>query len=96
MPRVGLPSFRQTGVRVEARRLDRITNLVGELLVLRYLARFGLSFDDVKLVNADASSVPELLKRGEVDVGHSWEPYVSMARNSGCKASRPVMHVLMP
>ncbi|QSI76525.1 ABC transporter substrate-binding protein [Niveibacterium microcysteis] len=58
----------------------------GELLVLRYLARFGLSFDDVKLVNADASSVPELLKRGEVDVGHSWEPYVSMARNSGCKA----------
>lgn len=58
----------------------------GELLVLRFLARHGLTFDDVKLVNADASSVLELLERNEIDVGHSWEPYVSMARNKGFKA----------
>ncbi len=58
----------------------------GELLVLRFLARYGLTFDDVKLVNADASSVPELLERNEIDLGHCWEPYVSMARKKGFEA----------
>jgi len=74
------------GASLRGKRIGTSLGGFGELLVLRFLARHGLSFDDVKLVNADASSVPELLKRDELDVGHSWEPYVSMARASGFKA----------
>lgn len=58
----------------------------GELLVLRFLARYGLSFDDVKLVNADASEVLAMLEKGELDFGHTWEPYVTQAKAKGYEA----------
>lgn len=55
----------------------------GELLVLRFLARHGLGLGDVQLFNVDASEVPGRLAEGLIDIGHSWEPYVSSALRRG-------------
>jgi NitT/TauT family transport system substrate-binding protein len=70
---------------LQGKRIGTSLGGFGELLVLRFLARFGLSFDDVKLVDVDASKVPALLEKGEIDFGHCWEPYVSEAKAKGFK-----------
>jgi len=55
----------------------------GELFVRQFLEQEGLRPEEVLLVNADAANVPDLLKRGEIDVGHTWEPYAAQARAAG-------------
>ena len=55
----------------------------GELFVRQFLERQGLRPDEVTLVNVDAANVPDLMKRGEIDVGHTWEPYAAAARAAG-------------
>jgi NitT/TauT family transport system substrate-binding protein len=56
----------------------------GELFVRRFLLAQGLRPDEVTLINADAAAVPTLLHRGEIDFGHTWEPYATEARRAGC------------
>lgn len=55
----------------------------GELLVLRFARRYGLSLGDIELVQVDASEVPAQLASGAIDYGHTWEPYVAQAREQG-------------
>lgn len=55
----------------------------GELLVLRFAQRYGLSLGDIELVHVDASEVPGRLAEGAIDYGHTWEPYVAQAREQG-------------
>ncbi len=61
------------------------TNLggFGELLIRRLLVNQGVSVDEVSLVNVDASKVPRLLENGDLDLGHTWSPYVGRAIESG-------------
>lgn len=68
---------------VRGKRIGTSLGGFGELLVLRFLARFGLTFDDVKLLNTDAADVQAQLEKGEIDFGHTWEPYVSLAERRG-------------
>jgi len=64
------------------------TNLggFGELFVRRFLTAQGVSMGDVEIVNTDAAKVPDLLERGDIDIGHTWEPYASDARRRGMQA----------
>ena len=55
----------------------------GELFVLEMLQRAGMSRSDVLWVNMDGSEIPERIKRGEIDAGGTWEPYVTQAKNLG-------------
>ncbi len=55
----------------------------GELFVRRFLAREGLRRDEVVMIDADAADVPGMLERGELDIGHTWEPYAGQARARG-------------
>lgn len=55
----------------------------GELFVRRFLAREDLRRDDVVMIDADAAEVPGMLERGELDIGHTWEPYAGQARAMG-------------
>jgi len=63
------------------------TNLggFGELFIRTVLAREGVSPRDVIWVNVDAAEVPQLLLAGELDAGHTWEPYVSQATAAGAR-----------
>ncbi len=65
------------------------TNLggFGELLVRRMLAHYGVSVSEVTLVNVDAANTLDRLERGDIHIGHTWEPYVSAALLRGMVAS---------
>lgn len=70
---------------LHGKRLGTTMGGFGELFVREFIRRQGVRPDMVTLVNADAAAVPELLKRGEIDIGHTWEPYAAAARAAGFK-----------
>ncbi|MDF0556526.1 ABC transporter substrate-binding protein [Kamptonema sp. UHCC 0994] len=55
----------------------------GELFVNRMLSLNGLTTNDVKYSNINADKIYEPLKKGEVQAGHSWEPYMSQLTKAG-------------
>lgn len=61
------------------------TNLggFGELFVREYLLRHGIDDGRVVWMNVDAADVPLALKRREIDIGHTWDPYASAALADG-------------
>lgn len=66
-------------------KLSLATNLggFGELFAREFLRRQGISTARIAWINADAADVPRLLAAGEIDIGHTWEPYVSEAEAKG-------------
>lgn len=67
---------------------DRVivgTNLggFGELFVREYLQRQGIDDGRVVWMNVDAADVPLALKRREIDIGHTWDPYAAAALADG-------------
>ena len=58
----------------------------GELFVRRMLSKHGVSMGEVELVDADAAKVPEMLGRGDIDLGHTWGPYAGEAMRRGMQA----------
>jgi NitT/TauT family transport system substrate-binding protein len=71
----------QRGVRavraLAGRRIGVGVGTFAELLVLEMLARAELTRDDVTIVDVPAPRVPDALRRGEIDAGETWEPYLS-------------------
>ena len=70
---------------LHGRRIGTTIGGFGELFVREFLAQHRVRPDEVVWVNADAASVPALLQRGEIDVGHTWEPYAAQARADGAQ-----------
>ncbi|MFO1337890.1 MAG: ABC transporter substrate-binding protein [Burkholderiaceae bacterium] len=66
-------------------RLLLATNLggFGELLMREFVQRQGVDPHRVAWINADAADVPRLLAAGDVDIGHTWEPYATEAEAAG-------------
>lgn len=58
----------------------------GELLVRAFAERVGVAFETLNLVDVDAADVPEMLALGEIDVGHTWEPYAARLLGRGYHA----------
>jgi len=56
-----------------------------EFFVLTVLKSHGLSAADIRLVDTDAAELPAKLKSGEVDAGHTWEPFVTQAKDEGAR-----------
>lgn len=55
----------------------------GELFVQRMLAKYGVSPSEVTLLNVEAADIPKRLAAGELDFGHTWEPYATEAQQLG-------------
>lgn len=68
-------------------RLRLATNLggFGELFAREFLSRQGIDPARIAWLNADAADVPHLLASGEVELGHTWEPYASQAESLGAQ-----------
>lgn len=56
-----------------------------EVFVMTVLAENGVARGDVSIVNMDASELPENMRDGTIQAGHTWEPYVTEAKNDGNK-----------
>ncbi|NJP09452.1 MAG: ABC transporter substrate-binding protein [Leptolyngbyaceae cyanobacterium RU_5_1] len=57
----------------------------GELFVTRMLEANSLTSNDVKLVNAYGDKVPNYFKSGDIQAGHTWEPYISQLTKTGAR-----------
>jgi NitT/TauT family transport system substrate-binding protein len=55
----------------------------GELFVITMLEKYGLTSDDVRIVQVDGQNVPTRLKKQDIQAGQTWEPYVSEAVKAG-------------
>lgn len=77
--------LRRDGDVTGTRRLALGTNLggFGELFSREFLRRQGIDPARIAWTNADAADVPRLLATGAIDLGHTWEPYVSEAEAAG-------------
>lgn len=66
-------------------KLSLATNLggFGELFSREFLRRQGIDPARIAWINTDAADVPRLLAAGDIDIGHTWEPYVSEAEVGG-------------
>ncbi len=56
-----------------------------ELVVLTVLKSHGLSSADIRLVDTDAAELPSKIASGEVDAGHTWEPFATRSREGGAR-----------
>lgn len=77
--------LRRPGIDLQKPRLVVGTNLggFGELFVREFLARRAIPPERVAWVNVDAADVPAALQTGQIDIGHSWDPYVAAAVAAG-------------
>lgn len=58
---------------------------LGELFVTQMLEKNSLSTDDIILVNTEGETVPARLHSGDIQAGHTWEPYLTIAAKSGAQ-----------
>lgn len=61
------------------------TNLggFGEFFITTVLEHNGLTSGDVQWLNMDAADAPQTLQNNQADLVHTWEPYVTEAKNLG-------------
>jgi NitT/TauT family transport system substrate-binding protein len=57
----------------------------GELFVREWVRSRGLAADRVIWAHVDAADVPETLKAGRIDCGHTWDPYAGVAAADGAE-----------
>ncbi len=55
----------------------------GHVFVASLLAKVGLTTADITIVNLPAEKIPDALAKGDIDAGHTWEPYASQAVVAG-------------
>ena len=77
--RKGISSIAQ----LRGKRIGLNLGSFSELLLVRMLSTAQIKESEVALVNTDAAQVPDLLRRGEIDAGETWEPYATEARANG-------------
>jgi NitT/TauT family transport system substrate-binding protein len=53
------------------------------LFVLRGLANYGLNPEDVMVVNLPQADIPAAMANGEIDAGHTIDPYLAEALDDG-------------
>lgn len=55
----------------------------GELFVRQLLEAQNLTSDDFTLVNMEGEAVPARLQSGDIQAGHTWDPYATQAVRAG-------------
>src|SRR6476469_1512776 len=70
---------------LKGKRIGAKLNDFGELFITKMLEKNGLSATDVKLVNLEGETIPSHLQSGDIQAGHTWNPYASGAVKAGAK-----------
>lgn len=86
-----------TPAQLKGKRIGTSLGGFGEFFVRQFLDNLGVAPGEVALVNANAAMIPSLLASGEIDLGHTWEPYATQARAGGYHelySSRATPHLI--
>lgn len=68
---------------LKGKNLGALLGSFSEVFVTQMLKTANLTNEDVNLVKVEASEIPPNLKNNIIQAGHTWEPYLSDALNSG-------------
>lgn len=68
---------------LKGKNLGALLGSFSEVFVTQMLKTANLTNEDVNLVKVEASEIPPNLKNNTIQAGHTWEPYLSDALNSG-------------
>lgn len=68
---------------LRGRRIGTALGGFGEIFVRHYLDKYGVRPDEVTLVNVDSTATQQLLERGDIDIGQTWEPHATAAHQAG-------------
>jgi len=60
-------------------------NSFSHVFVLHALGKEGIGEEDVYFLSVAAKDVTDALDKGEIDAGHTWEPFLSEAKDKGYK-----------
>jgi NitT/TauT family transport system substrate-binding protein len=74
---------------LKGRKIGIEIGLVEHMLLLNGLQHYGMSGDDVTLVNSKTNETPQVLASGQVDAIGAWQPNAGMAMKA-LPGSRPV------
>jgi NitT/TauT family transport system substrate-binding protein len=75
---------------LKGRKIGIEIGLVEHMLLLNGLAKYGMSGDDVTLVNSKTNETPQVLASGQVDAIGAWQPNSGLAMKA-LPGSRPVL-----
>jgi NitT/TauT family transport system substrate-binding protein len=67
----------QTIADLKGKRLGAKLGSFSELFVTEMLKASGLTTDDVTLMNTPGEQIPDRLQSGDLQAGHTWEPFLS-------------------
>jgi NitT/TauT family transport system substrate-binding protein len=68
---------------LKGKKLGANLGAFSEVFVTEMLKSANLTSDDVNLVNLEPSKVPQSLKNHDIQAGHTWQPHLSQAIQSG-------------
>jgi NitT/TauT family transport system substrate-binding protein len=68
---------------LKGKRIGLAYGTFGHIFVLSGLAKYGLSRDDVTIINVGAEGVPQALADGKIDAGHTWAAALQQALDNG-------------
>jgi NitT/TauT family transport system substrate-binding protein len=68
---------------LKGKRIGMAYGSFGHFFVLSGLAKYGISRDDVTIVNVTVDGIPQALADGKIDAGHVWDPYAAEAIKNG-------------
>lgn len=57
----------------------------GELFVIEMLKTHNLSINDIKFANMEGQAIPTQLKKGNIQAGHTWKPYLLQSAKNGAR-----------
>lgn len=68
---------------LKGKRIGLSYGTFGHIFVLAGLAKYGITRDDITIVNVSGEDVPQALAEGKIDAGHTWDPYLANALKNG-------------
>jgi NitT/TauT family transport system substrate-binding protein len=70
---------------LKGKRIGTRIGTFGELFITKMLESQGMTADDVFFSDADGEGVIQQIKKGQIDAGNAWEPFVSKGIKAGLK-----------
>jgi NitT/TauT family transport system substrate-binding protein len=68
---------------LKGKRIGTRIGSFGELFITKMLESQGMTADDVFFSDADGEEVIQQIKKGQIDAGNAWEPFVSQGIKAG-------------
>ncbi len=70
---------------LKGKRIGLVVGTFSHLFVEAGLNKYGLSINDVKVVDVKEDQIEAELEKGTIDAGHTWKPYLTKALQKGYK-----------